>query len=76
MAVSAETQLLIEQTAYRVAEEVCDRYAKAQQTQIELHAASCPGRSVGKATLAIVAAIATAAGAALGGTIAGMFRLK
>ena len=58
-----ETQLLIEHTAYRVADEVCQRYEEKQLAAIKLHAAECPGRSVGKGVILFVSLLAASLGA-------------
>ena len=62
MTVSAETRLVIDETARAAAKEAIKEYAKEQKLTLELHEANCPGRRVGKGVVTVLCAMAAAAG--------------
>ena len=65
MALSEETRLVIKDTAYEVAEVVCQRYEKQTAKELELHEANCAGRRVGKGIAIIFGAAAAAGGTSI-----------
>ena len=71
--VNAETRELIRETVDEALEKFCKKMDERIAVSVRLHAAECPGRTVGKGALTALLALVTAVGAGVGAVVVKLF---